>query len=95
MDINLLAVKLSSSPVGNKYGLLIYPHSDPTGLGLDLNDLSAHSYTTLEQLWEAVQKCELVKMPNFASLERELNQASKPVLVAQMSEETAQHMGFK
>jgi hypothetical protein len=95
MNINLLAVKFSSSPTNAKYGLSIYPHSDPTGLGLNPNDNSQHAYETLEQLWQAIQACELVTVPNIAALEAELEQAKTPVPVAQLSKETAWQMGFK
>jgi hypothetical protein len=95
MNINLLAVKFSSSPTNAKYGLSIYPHSNPTGLGLNPNDILQHAYETLEQLWQAIQTCELVTVPNIATLEAELEQAKMPVSVAQMSEETARQMGFK
>jgi len=94
MNINLLAVNFSSSPTNAKYGLSIFPHSDPTGLGLNPNDNSKHAYETLEQLWQAIQICELVIVPNIAALEAELEQAHMPVSVAQMSEETAREMGF-
>lgn len=95
MNINLLAVKFSSSPTNAKYGLLIFPHSNPSGSGLDPNDISQHAYETLEQLWQAMQTCELVIVPNIATLEAELEQAKMPVPVAQLSEETARQMGFK
>jgi hypothetical protein len=74
---------------------LIFPHSNPSGLGLDPNDISEHAYETLEQLWQAIQTCELVTVPNIAALEAELEQAKMPVPVAQFSEETARQMGFK
>jgi hypothetical protein len=54
MNINLLAVKFSSSPTNAKYGLSIFPHSNPTGLGLNPNDNSKHAYETLEQLWQTI-----------------------------------------
>jgi hypothetical protein len=95
MNINLLAVRFSSSPTNAKYGLSIFPHSDPMGLGLDPNNISKHSYETLEQLWQVIQTCEFVTVQNIAALEAELAQASKHVIVAQMSEEIAQRMGFK
>jgi hypothetical protein len=95
MNINLLAVKFSLSPTNAKYGLSIFPHSNPTGLGLNPNDNSKHAYETLEQLWQVIQTCELVTVPDIAALEAELEQAEMPVLVAQMSEETARQMGFK
>lgn len=94
MSINLLAVKFSSSPTNAKYGLSIFPHSNPTGLGLNPNDNSKHAYETLEQLWLAIQTCEFVTVPNISALETELEQAKMPVPVAQMSEETARQMGF-
>jgi hypothetical protein len=95
MNINLLAIKFSSSPTNAKYGLSIYPHSNPTGLGLNPNHNSEHAYETLEQLWQTIQTCELVTAPNIAALEAELEKAKMPVLVAQMSEVTARQMGFK
>ena len=95
MNINLLAVRFSSSPTNATYGLSIYPHSNPTGLGLNPNDNSEHAYETLEQLWQAIQACELVTVPNIEDLEAKLEQAKIPVPVAQMSEETARQLGFK
>jgi hypothetical protein len=95
MNINLLAVRFSSSPTNAKYGLSIFPHSNPMGLGMDPNDRSEHAYETLEQLWQAIRTCELVTVPNIAALEAELEQAKMPVQVAQLSEETARQMGFK
>ena len=95
MNITLLAVKFPSSPTNAKYGLSVYPHSNPTGLGLDPNDRSKHAYETLEQLWQAIQICERVTVPNIEALEAELARAPTPVPVAQMSEETARQMGFK
>ena len=94
MNISLLVVKFSSSPTNAKYGLSVFPHSNPTGLGLDPNDNSKHAYDTLEQLWQVIQTCELVTMTNIGALEAELEHAKTPVLVAKMSEETARQMGF-
>jgi hypothetical protein len=94
MNINLLAVKFSSSSTSARYGLLSFPHSNPTGLGLNPNDNSKHAYETLEKLWQTIQTCELVTVPNIAALEAKLEQAYMPVSVAQMSEETARKMGF-
>jgi hypothetical protein len=95
LNTNLLVVKFSSSPTNARYGLSIFPHSDPTGLGLDPSDISKHAYETLEQLWQAIQTCELVTVPNITALEARMAQADTPVPVAQMSEETARRMGFK
>jgi len=94
MNINLLAVKFSSRPTNAKYGLLINPHPDPTKYGLDPNNIAKHAYETIEQLWKVIQTCELVTVPNIATLEAELGQAKMPVAVAQVSGETARQMGF-
>jgi len=95
MNINLLAVKFAPSLSNNKYGLIIAPPLHPHPTRLDPNNISKHAYETLEQLWQVIQACGIVSVPNYAALESELAQASTPLLVARMSEEAAQHMGFK
>ena len=90
-NIQLWAVKFSSTNA-TRYVLSICPHPD-SHLGLIPTDPAKHGYETIEQLWQVIQTCELVIVRSIEILEEKLEQ-NAPVVVAQMSEESARKMGF-
>jgi hypothetical protein len=88
--IFLTARKLDSSPNGNRYMLAVGPNPDP---GLSLTPISDHSYTTLDQLCEVIDRCEAMEAIDVAALQVALGDGKE--YVARISEESAECMGFK
>jgi hypothetical protein len=87
----LMARKLDSSPVGNKYMLAI--GVTPASSGLSRTPVSDHSYPTLENLCDFINAAKALGAHSLAAL-REALQNEEPYYT-EISEESAVRMGFK
>lgn len=83
--------------VQDGYSLCVYPHPDPTGLGLDPNSRDKHFYKTVQELYEFLKKHSLPQVPDLASLKEILNAQSQNNTgseIAKISRDMAEKMGF-
>ena len=86
----LFARKLSSSPAGNHCMLAVGPNPD---LGLSLTPISDHSFATVDELCEFIDKSKAMKAPEVEALRRTMDAGEQ--LVAQISDEKERCMGSR